>query len=133
MVQLEKRICSIDYSPFRSISIDHGDVRFPSQEYTFSLFRNALRDRPPTLFIIIRSLKEWSGVVPKLFVHQLNISPSNLSDVEKSAHIPPIHVGPMHPPPNVIIKKILAAPISRRTTWASTTSTAWSTASCAQP
>src|SRR5687768_4197601 len=62
--RLGSAICSIDFFPYRSRRFDHGQIRLPSQSYTFSLVRNGL-DRGAT-FIVTRNFKLWSAAIPEL-------------------------------------------------------------------
>ena len=62
--QLAKAICSIEFFPYRSRRFGHGQVRLPSQAYTFSLVRNGL-DRN-ALFIVTRNFPLWSAAIPEL-------------------------------------------------------------------
>lgn len=69
--KLEDRICSVSYSPYRALTCDHAHIRFPSQTYGFNLIRNAMRERPETIFIVARSLKEWGGAIPELLLEHV--------------------------------------------------------------
>ncbi len=104
-VKLEERICSVGFSPYRSISLAHAHVRFPSQEYTFSLIKNAIRERPDTLFILTRSIKEWGGAIPELLsknISREDVDFNSGSKIPRIAPYPESHA-PLHP--NVIIGK----------------------------
>lgn len=62
--QLSKRLCSIEFFPYRSLRFGHGQIRLPSQAYTFSLVRNGLARN--ALFIVARNLELWTSAVPEL-------------------------------------------------------------------
>ena len=62
--QLSKRLCSIEFFPYRSLRFGHGKLRLPSQGYTFSLVRNGLARN--ALIIVTRNLELWASAVPEL-------------------------------------------------------------------
>ncbi len=61
---LSKSICSIEFFPYRSKQFSHGQIRLPSQQYTFSLVRKGLERN--ALFIVTRNLSLWYAAIPEL-------------------------------------------------------------------
>jgi hypothetical protein len=85
--ELAKRICSIEYFPYASEKFGHSHLRLPSQEYTFEILRNALRDKK--VIVITRGLNVWIGAVPELKTHFgltvfKTINPRSASITEKN-------------------------------------------------
>lgn len=62
--QLVNRICSIEFFPYRSISFAHGNIRLPSQQYTFSLVRDAIKRK--AIFVVTRNFALWKSAIPEL-------------------------------------------------------------------
>jgi hypothetical protein len=61
---LARSICSVEFFPYRSRHFAHGQVRLPSQGYTFSLVRKALeRD---ALLLVTRNFQLWVSAIPEL-------------------------------------------------------------------
>jgi hypothetical protein len=57
-------ICSVEFFPYRSLKFDHAQIRLPSQQYTFGIVRDALRDG--RLIIVMRVASAWFGAIPEL-------------------------------------------------------------------
>jgi hypothetical protein len=62
--KLANNICSIEFFPYRSRKFAHGQIRLPSQQYTFSMVRAALERN--ALIIISRNLPLWLAAIPEL-------------------------------------------------------------------
>ena len=63
--KLARSICAIEFFPYRSIAFHHGNIRLPSQEYTFDLVRNAIMRK--AVVIVSRGLLLWISAIPELF------------------------------------------------------------------
>lgn len=62
--QLGERIMCIEYLPYHSVHYKHLNRHLPSQEYTFQLVRQAIRD--DKVIIVMRSERIWLEAVPEL-------------------------------------------------------------------
>ena len=63
--QLSHKMLSIEFFPYRSNKFGHGDIRLPSQWYTFSLVKEALARQ--AVIIVARNWNLWCSAVPGLF------------------------------------------------------------------
>lgn len=62
--QVARCLCSIEFFPYRSRKFSHGQIRLPSQSYTFELVRAAI-DRG-AIFVVARNFRLWLAAVPEL-------------------------------------------------------------------
>lgn len=64
LVCVAKNLLAIEFFPYHSKRFQHGHLRLPSQEFSFSLVRDAI-DRKAKI-ICVRGANLWFGAVPKL-------------------------------------------------------------------
>lgn len=63
-IDLGSSILSIEFFPYRSVSFACSLVRLPSQEFSFSLVRAAVKRN--AAIILARGERHWAGAVPEL-------------------------------------------------------------------
>ncbi len=73
-VQVASKMLALEYFPYHSRQFAHGHLRLPSQEFTFSLLRDAIARK--ALIVCMRGHREWLGAVPELGSHK-NLIHSN--------------------------------------------------------
>ena len=89
-----KKVCSIEYFPYHSREYKHNKTKLPSQEYSFSFVKNAIKENK--IIIIMRSEKIWYDAIPELENYEkkyvlnstrnVKVSPNNL-DIENYEYI----------------------------------------------
>lgn len=62
---LSRSLLSVEFFPYRSKNFGHGEIRLPSQWYTFSLVREAVKR--DAIIIVARNFTLWVAAVPELY------------------------------------------------------------------
>lgn len=100
--KLARRICSVEFFPYRSLKFSHGHIRLPSQRYTFDLVERFLREK--RLIVLTRAAAVWLGAVPGLAAAMGNT-------VFQSANAQRTFITPGNLPPGVydrIVRAVVA-------------------------